>query len=231
MMTAADGYLGAGGRLMYLGGNGMYWVTGIDPKRPHIIEVRRSVAGHQPEEGAPGEGHLSTTGEAGALWRGRGQAPNRIAGIGFTAQGWAGRAPGYIRQAGSFDPRAAFIFEGVGPDEIIGDFGLVLGGAAGDELDRIDFDLGTPPHTLVLASSRGHNQSITPVLEDVPEISASIFAANNPNVRADMVFFETPNGGAVFSVGSICWFGSLSHNHYNNNVSRITENVVRRFMS
>jgi N,N-dimethylformamidase len=231
MMTAAQDYLGAGGRLMYLGGNGMYWVTGIDPERPHVIEVRRGVAGLQPQEGAPGEGHLSTTGEAGALWRGRGLAPNRLAGIGFTAQGWAGRAPGYIRQPGSFDPRAAFIFEGVGPEEIIGDFGLVLGGAAGDELDRVDFDLGTPPHTLLLASSRGHNQAITPVLEDVPEISASIFAANNPNVRADMVFFETPQGGAVFSVGSICWFGSLSHKRYNNNVSRITENVVRRFMS
>ena len=231
MMTAMDGYLGAGGRMMYLGGNGFYWVTGIDPVRPHICEVRRGVAGMQPEEAAPGEGHLSTTGEAGGLWRGRGWAPNRIAGVGFTAQGWAGRAPGYVRQPGSFDPRAAFIFDGIGADEIIGDFGLVLGGAAGDELDRIDAGLGTPPHTLVLASSRGHNQAITPVLEDVPEISTSIFADSNPNVRADMVFFETPNGGAVFSASAICWFGSLSHNLYHNNVSRITENVVRRFMA
>lgn len=230
MMTAMDGYLGAGGRLMYLGGNGFYWVTGIDPERPHICEVRRSIAGLQPEEAAPGEGHLSTTGEAGGLWRGRGWAPNRIAGVGFTAQGWAGRAPGYVRQPDSFNPRAAFIFEGIGPEEVIGDFGLALGGAAGDELDRVDSSLGTPPHTLVLASSSGHNQAITPVLEDVPEISTSIFADSNPNVRADMVYFETPNGGAVFATGAICWFGSLSHNHYHNNVSRITENVVRRFM-
>ena len=44
-----------------------------------------------------------------------------------------------------------------------------------------------------------------------------------------MVFFERPNGGAVFSVGSITWCGSLSHNDYDNNVSRITENVLRRF--
>ncbi len=231
MLKGAQAYLNAGGRLMYLGGNGMYWVTGVDLERPHVIEVRRSLAGFMSDEAAPGEGHLSTTGEVGGLWRGRGLAPNRIAGVGFTAQGWAGRAPGYVRQPGSFDPRAAFIFEGVGPEEVIGDFGLVLGGAAGDELDRIDIDLGTPPHTLVLASSCGHHQSVTPVLEDVPEISASIFGANNPNIRADMVYFETPKGGAVFSVGSICWFGSLSHNHYNNNVSRITENVVRQFMS
>jgi N,N-dimethylformamidase len=46
-----------------------------------------------------------------------------------------------------------------------------------------------------------------------------------------MVYFETPNDGAVFSVGSICWCGSLSHNQYDNNVSRITENVLRKFLT
>ena len=49
-------------------------------------------------------------------------------------------------------------------------------------------------------------------------------------MRADIVFFETPNGGAVFSTGSIAWCGSLSHNGYDNNVSRITGNVLRRFL-
>ncbi|MBT4907464.1 MAG: hypothetical protein HON62_11320 [Rhodospirillaceae bacterium] len=52
----------------------------------------------------------------------------------------------------------------------------------------------------------------------------------NPNVRADMTFFETPGGGAVFSVGSIAWPGSLPHNGYDNNVSRICENVLGRFV-
>jgi len=44
------------------------------------------------------------------------------------------------------------------------------------------------------------------------------------------VFFETPGGGAVFAVGSISWAGSLPANGYDNNVSRITENVLRRFL-
>jgi N,N-dimethylformamidase len=44
-----------------------------------------------------------------------------------------------------------------------------------------------------------------------------------------MVYFEAPNGGAVFSVGSIAYCGALSRNGYDNNVSRITENVLRRF--
>ena len=49
------------------------------------------------------------------------------------------RAPGYDRTPESHDPRAAFIFDGIGDDEVIGDFGLKLGGAAADELDRADF--------------------------------------------------------------------------------------------
>jgi N,N-dimethylformamidase len=52
----------------------------------------------------------------------------------------------------------------------------------------------------------------------------------HPFVRADMVFYETPAGGAVFSSSAISWSGSLSHNGYDNNVSRITGNVLRRFL-
>ena len=44
-------------------------------------------------------------------------------------------------------------------------------------------------------------------------------------------FFEGPNGGAVFSVGSISWCGSLSANSYDNDVSQITQNVLERFKS
>ena len=40
----------------------------------------------------------------------------------------------------SLDPRAAFIFEGIGDDEVIGDFGLALGGAAGLEIERYDLN-------------------------------------------------------------------------------------------
>jgi N,N-dimethylformamidase len=51
-----------------------------------------------------------------------------------------------------------------------------------------------------------------------------------PFVRCDMVFYETPDGGAVFSSSSIAWAGALAHNGYQNNVSRLTENVIRRFL-
>ncbi|MBT5435024.1 MAG: hypothetical protein P8Q36_10400 [Alphaproteobacteria bacterium] len=45
-----------------------------------------------------------------------------------------------------------------------------------------------------------------------------------------MTFFETPADGAVFSVGSIAWGASLSHNGYDNNVARVSVNVLRRFL-
>jgi N,N-dimethylformamidase len=46
-----------------------------------------------------------------------------------------------------------------------------------------------------------------------------------------MTYFTTAGGGAVFSTGSIAWCGSLAHNRYDNNVSRITQNVIDRFAS
>jgi N,N-dimethylformamidase len=47
---------------------------------------------------------------------------------------------------------------------------------------------------------------------------------------ARRVIAKIAGGGAVFSTGSIAWCGSLSHNNYDNNVSRITANVLERFM-
>ncbi len=230
MQAGLESYLDNGGRLMYLGGNGFYWVTAVDPERPHVVEVRRGNGGTRAWNSAPGEQYHSATGEMGGLWRHRGKAPNTVGGIGFSGMGWGAPTPGYVRQPGSFDSRAAFIFEGVGDDEIIGNFGTVLGGAAGDEIDRMDYALGSPPHTLLLATATGHSRKYLPVIEDVLELTTGLIEAQDPNVRADMVYFETPNEGAVWSSGSITWCGSLGHNHYENNVSRITENVLRKFL-
>ena len=80
MLDAVEGYLAGGGRLMYLGGNGFYWVTTISTDKPHMIEVRRGFNGTRAWESAPGEGHHSTTGEPGGLWRYRGRPPNRLSG-------------------------------------------------------------------------------------------------------------------------------------------------------
>lgn len=224
MITAYESYVAAGGRIMYLGGNGFYWVTSIHRERPDVIEVRRGYGGTRPWESEPGELHHSTTGEHGGHWRGRGQIPNRFTGVGTSSEGADGCSVGYRRLAASHDPRVAFIFDGV-DDEVIGDFGLVMGGAAGDEVDRADRALGTPPETMVLATAL-LSDHYSVLLED--RISwRSDRQQGEP--RADMTYLENDAGGAVFSVSSMSWLGSLSHAHYANNVSRITANVLRRF--
>ena len=229
MLDAMEAYLAKGGRLMYLGGNGFYWVTSFDPVRPHLIEVRRwhGTGGYEAE---PGEYYHSTTNELGGLWRFRNRPPQSLVGVGITANGLDQSQP-YQRQADSFDPRAAFIFEGVPNDEEIGHFGLVMGGAAGFEIDRADSALGTPPHALLLATATGFSDDYLHVVEELLATDLEQGGTVNPLVKSDMVYFEGPEGGAVFSVGSIAWCGALSHNNYDNNVSRITENVLRRFTS
>ena len=228
MLDGLQAYLAKGGRLMYLGGNGFYWVTAMDGDEHHTVEVRRW-GGTQAWGADPGEYHLSTTGEVGGLWRARARPPQKLVGIGFTAQG-PGRAAPYRRQPGSFDPRAVFIFEGIGPDELIGDFPSAVRehGAAGDELDRFDFQLGTPAHTLLLATASGLPDTYVHVVEEIYSANTGPVEAL---VKADMVFFEYPNDGAVFSVGSISWDGALSYNDYNNTVARVTYNVMKRFAS
>jgi N,N-dimethylformamidase len=112
------------------------------------------------------------------------------------------------------NPRAAFIFKGVKSD-IVGDYGSHFGGAAGEEVDRYLPKRGTPSHALELARSENHPEPVFGPPEDV---------------RASLVFFETPSGGAVFSVGSMAYVGALRYNEYDNDIARITANVLRRFL-
>jgi N,N-dimethylformamidase len=228
-MRAVEAYLAQGGRLIYMGGNGFYWRIAWHPTLPGVIEMRRAENGTRTWIAEPGEYHLSFTGELSGLWRNNGIPPQQLVGIGFGSEGFD-ESSWYRRQPGSFDPRAAFIFEGIGKDETIGDFGAVGGGAAGLELDIVDARQGTPPHALVLACSELHSNVYVITPEELISTYPGIDGIEDPKVRADMVFFETPNGGAVFSTGSIAWAGSLGHNRYQNNVARITGNVLKRFI-
>jgi N,N-dimethylformamidase len=228
MWDAMKTWLDRGGRLMYLGANGWYWRVAFHKDLPGVIEVRRAEDGIRTWAAEPGEYHHAFTGELGGLWRRIGRPPNVIAGIGFIAQGFD-VCSYYRRGADSRDPRAAFIFEGV-EDEIIGDFGLIGGGAAGLELDCISKSLGSPANILRLASSENHSPLVQLVNEEFGVVPVALGGDQNDRVRADLAFCETPAGGALFATGSISWCGSLSHNNYDNNVSRITWNVLRRFM-
>ncbi|HEY6295972.1 MAG TPA: N,N-dimethylformamidase beta subunit family domain-containing protein, partial [Streptosporangiaceae bacterium] len=45
MLDALGAYVGSGGNLAYLGGNGFYWVTTVAQDAPHVLEVRRGRSG------------------------------------------------------------------------------------------------------------------------------------------------------------------------------------------
>jgi N,N-dimethylformamidase len=124
----------------------------------------------------------------------------------------------------------AWIFKGVGADERIGDFGLVGGGASGQEIDRADVALGTPPQTYLLASAYHQDDSYKVIPEEIEFMFDGLGGTEHPNVRADLTYYEAPGGGAVFATSSIAWSGSLSHAGYQNNVGRIMANVLDRFI-
>ena len=61
--------------------------------------------------------------------------------------------------------------------------------------------------------------------------NSAMTGLTNELVRADMLFFETSRGkGAVFATGSIAWAGALPVRGFQNAVSKVTENVIRRFL-
>jgi N,N-dimethylformamidase len=100
---------------------------------------------------------------------------------------------------------------------VIGDFGLNLRSAAGYEMDRAhDWSWASDEELVVLARAT-HPTFMSP--KRLPTAPA-----------ADLTLLTLPGGGAVFAAGSVTWTGSLSHNAYDNNVSVVTENVLRRFL-
>lgn len=227
MLQAVEGFLSRGGRFMYMGGNGFYWRVTFPRAWPGMIELRRAEDGTRAWEEMPGQ-YNHMTGELGGLWRRCGMPPNVLFGIGFYAQGFDNSSY-YRRTAASRDPRAAFLFQGI-EEEIVGDFGAWGDGAAGLEIDAYDTRLGSPPHGLVVASSENHSNAFMLVNEEILSNRQGQDGAQNPAIRADMVFFETPSGGAVFSTGSIAFVASLAHDNYKNNISRLIRNAIDRFL-
>jgi N,N-dimethylformamidase len=231
MLDALEAYRDGGGRLMYLGGNGFYWKVARHKEVPAAIEIRRGEGGIRAWAAEAGEYYNAFDGEYGGLWRRNGRPPQRLCGVGFTAQG--NFVGSYYRvKPEARSSRAGWILNGV-TDEIFGNHGLSGHGAAGFELDRTDHRLGTPSHALVLASSEGHEPDAPWVL--VPEeylTHLTTWPGEKPAslIRADLTFFETPENGAVFSTGSITFCGSLPTNNFENDCSRLLGNVLDRFL-
>ena len=231
MLAAYETYQLQGGRWIYLGADGFYWISEYHPDNPNIIEVRKGEAGTRAWTANPGEYNNAFDGKYGGMWRARGRIPSKVCGLTFTAYGFDVSSY-YKRESDSKRPECSWIFEGVGEDEIIGDFGLVGGGAAGLELDRYDLEFGTPHNAYLLARSENHTNLMLQVNEEIHFSVRGYYGGGteNPMVRADMIYYKTPNDGGMFAPGSLSWCGSLSYNNYDNNVSKILENTIRGFL-
>ncbi|MCW5623114.1 MAG: LamG domain-containing protein [Burkholderiales bacterium] len=238
-LDALHNYTQQGGRLMYMGADGWYWVHSYHPGYDHlgrgiVTEMRRCESGIRTWRADPGEYYHQSTGELGGMWRYRGRYLHTVAGTGMSSEGFD-ISTYYSRTPESNDPRVSWAFEGIEQDAKLGNFGLVGGGAAGTELDIVDTMLGSPPHTLVVATSAGrHTEGYLLVMEDYGFNQQGLDGTQHPRVRSDIAYHETPNGGACFAFSSIAFCGSLPWNNGDpakNNISRLVKNVLDRFMA
>ncbi len=130
----------------------------------------------------------------------RKQSEAHLLGVVYTEAGVMTAAPYRVLDASHW----AFAGTGLKNGDLFGQNSLherIPGGASGHETDKIS------------PSSPANVQRLARGL--------------NPNDGgADLVHFETPRGGGVFSAGSICWPSSVL---VDAGVSRITANVLRRF--
>ncbi|CAO2655159.1 Nn.00g102230.m01.CDS01 [Neocucurbitaria sp. VM-36] len=226
--NAYNAFAKGGGNLMYMGGNGFYWVSALDAARPHRLEVRRGDVGVR-AYGLPGGEHVnSTDGQRGGLWRSRGMSCNTLFGVGFCAQGTGPGVP-FKRTEASKDDRVSWMFTDVS-GELFGTRGFG-GGASGDEIDRYDVENGSPADALTLATSTGHSDDFGIAIEDLSYPALNTLGTQTNLIRSDVVYYVGSGGGGIFSVGSINWYCSLAWDNYENNVANLTGNVIRGFLA
>ena len=180
-----------GGKLLYLGGNGLNCEVELRPDGSvvyHNDKIRGlDVAGLGGKESRM---HIRHESEA------------SLVGVAFTPTGVMTGAP-YRVVDGSH-----WIFKGTGlkTGDIFGEKCLhqrCPGGASGHETDKVS--LSSPKNVHMLAKG-----------------------LNPDDGGAEMVIFDTPSGGSVFSVGSINYVASLPVDEF---VSRITAKVLKRFLN
>lgn len=180
----------AGGRLAYLGGNGLNCEVEL-PGDGTMVCHNGAIAG------------LTTAGMGGfesrlAL---RHESEANLLGVVFTPAGAMTGAPYRVVDGGHW----AFAGTGLRTGDVFGRECLHTrcpGGASGHETDKVS--PSSPPQTRVIAKGL------------------------NPDAGgADMVVFDTPSGGMVFSAGSINYVASLP---VDEGVSRVTANVLRRML-
>ena len=196
------------------------------------MEVRRADVGARTHELPYGDRWHSLACEQGGLWRSLGRAPNTIFGIGSCASGKGPGRPFLPSSKATTDPKLSWLWNGINPEsrKLFGREGLA-GGASGDELDRLDFTIGSPLNSVLIATSERHDDHFMLFNEELVFPMIGTLGSSSELVRSDIVLYETNRDGLVFSVGSINWNNSVAWNSFSNDVARLTENVLRRMLA
>jgi hypothetical protein len=175
-----------GGRLMYLGGNGLNCeVEFVDP---FTMICRNGDERERKRRGLESRFHTRVESEANLL------------GVVFTDTGVMTAAPYRVLDEAHW----ALAGTGLKNGDLFGRNSLHMrceGGASGHETDKVS--PSSPRNIQRLAKG-----------------------TNIDDGGAEITYFETPRGGAVFSVGSITWPSSIL---VDGHVATITANVLRRF--
>jgi hypothetical protein len=176
-----------GGRLVYLGGNGVNCEVSLPDASTMIVHNGDS---RKLQANPRYESRLGMRLESEA----------NLLGVVYTETGVMTAAPYRVLNAEHW----AFAGTGLANGDEFGAASLherIPGGASGHETDKIS--------------------PSSPV--GIQHLAKGL---NPDDGGADLITFETPRGGAVFSAGSICWPSSLLVDEA---VSKITANVLRRF--
>lgn len=220
---ALRAFAAAGGSIAYLGGNGF---AGKVAFQGDLMELRRSpLEAGRTWDGPISEQSLSITNEPGGHLRASGRGEFSLTGGAISLMGFDGARP-FTRTQESYGAEASWLFEGV-EGETFGREGIVLGGAAGYEVDATDPHLGTSPDTIVVARATGFPDSF---VHDATRWYEGGDSERKEHRCAEMTIRHLASGGLIFSASSVAWCGALPASGMND-VGTITLNLLRRIVS
>lgn len=219
MLDALQEYIGRGGHVIYLGGNGLYWVTSLHPSKPHLMEVRRW-GGSQTCSVEEVDRRHQFEDRLGGLWAGSTRPPNALVGVGFAGFG-AGPSMTFERRASSYADEWAWAFDGVEGPTLGGD-GINVG--ACNEFDSFSPALAPDGRSTILASSIPTSNDHFGVYE------AGGGRAPADGIEADLVATVNRSGAMTLALSSITASGCLVVHGQDTPMKRLCSNFLHRML-
>ena len=234
-LDALHNYMQRGGRFMYMGADGWYWVHSYHPGydgigRGVVTEMRRCESGIRTWRADPGEYYHQGTGELGGMWRFRGRYLPRSPAPACRRKASTSRpiirgrrratmpaSPGHSRASPTTRSSAISAWSAAEPPAPNSTSSIRCSAARRTRWWWRHPPAVTPKATCWSWRDYGFNQQ-------------GLDGTQHPRVAPDIAYHETPNGGASFAFSSIAFCGALPWNNGDNNISKLVGNVLNRFM-